>query len=302
MTGMLPRPPKLLIGASVCVIAGSGFFFAAFIAACVDEVNPFAIMGGVGFLPLVMGMAIQQYRGTFLRIPSAARTAAVMLYIVAGLVALPILVGLGEAVAEGVSVGLMGTGVVRMAVFGITVFFLGRMNGRWSRRLGAAVEVEGVKSESGGWSLRGVLVCVGVGVAVTGLTWYLIETTPPRRAEHVERSAVPFSLPYDARDISYCRGARGTIWYEFKIGERGFREWVESGIGSIESESAGSIMQEIDEAVTMMRFNVFSLDPNDPSDITISNGLYYAWSKEDRGVYAAFDRAAGRAYYYAHFH
>jgi hypothetical protein len=50
------------------------------------------------------------------------------------------------------------------------------------------------------------------------------------------------------------------------------------------------------------RYYVYSTELKGPDRITINSGLSYSWSKEDRGVHAAFDRTTGRAYYQAHFH
>ena len=49
-------------------------------------------------------------------------------------------------------------------------------------------------------------------------------------------------------------------------------------------------------------YSALSSELSGPDSITVTNGLCYEWYKEDRGIYAAFDRSTNRAYYSAHFH
>lgn len=129
-----------------------------------------------------------------------------------------------------------------------------------------------------------------------------VRSTPPRYAEHVTRDKAPFGLPANATDISFCQGVRGTIAYEFTIDEDDFKAWVASGIGSFESNAASVPVAPITTPYTIRRYNALTRDLTGPEEITITQGLYYDWSKEDRGVHAAYDRTTGRAYYFAHFH
>ena len=142
------------------------------------------------------------------------------------------------------------------------------------------------------FSLRELLLVVTVVAVICGLTSYIARGTLPRCAENVDRSKAPFDLPLEATDISYARGYRGTIIYEFTIDEDGFRKWVNSGIGSLESQSADVPLRPISSPVRIYRYN--------GQFATIKQGLYYSWSKEDRGVDAVFDSTANRAYYCAH--
>lgn len=302
MTNSYPRPSKLLTTVSVLVIAGNLFLLSAFIAANVVEPNPFAMMGGLFILPLCVLMAAQQYRGTFRRVPSAAKTTSVLLYIFGGFLLLGVVTSTGEAVLEGVSLRLMTSILIPMLIVASASIAIGRMNALWAQRVRAVVATGAEAAVRRGFSVRELLLAVGVVAAMTGITLQFIRSAPPWYAENVDASAAPFGLPVGARNVSYCKGYRGTITYEFTIDESAFRKWVDSGIGSIESESAGIPLREITSPFVITRYYAYSSELNGPNDITVKTGLYYSWSKEDRGVYAAFDRTNSRAYYHAHFH
>lgn len=137
---------------------------------------------------------------------------------------------------------------------------------------------------------------------ISGLTSYFSRGTLPRFAENVDRSQAPRGLPPDATSISYCQGHRGMIAYEFTIDEDGFRRWVNSGIGSFESEAADVPIRPISEPFRIRRYYCLSPELVGPEFATITQGLYYSWSKEDRGVEAVFDSTKNRAYYHAHYH
>ena len=109
-------------------------------------------------------------------------------------------------------------------------------------------------------------------------------------------------MPDGATDVSYYRGFRGTRAFEFTIDEAGFRNWVSSGIGTIESNSAEVSLAEVTSAAKIVRYGDLSPEPDDPEEAVITEGLTYCWEKEDRGVYAMFDRTTARAYYFAHSH
>jgi hypothetical protein len=284
------------------MIGGSLFVISAFIAASVTDSNPFAILGGLIVLPFCVLLAIQQYRGTFRRVPSAAMTASVLLYIFGGFSLFGGVTTAGEAVMVGDSLWLMFSFLIPMLAVATVAIAFGRMNARWCGKLRAAVAAGDAPANPRGFSLRELLLVVGVIAAMTTLTSQFIRTAPPRYAEHVEPSASPFSLPEGATDVSYCRGHRGTIAFEFTIDEAGFRGWVNAGIGSIESESANIPVREITSPFIINCYHALSPELNGPKEIAIANGLYYSWFKEDRGVYAAYDRDIGRAYYFAQFH
>jgi hypothetical protein len=136
---------------------------------------------------------------------------------------------------------------------------------------------------------------------MTAVTSRFLRSAAPPFAENVEASAAPVDLPAGATDVSYAKGFRGTVAYEFTIDEEGFREWVAAGIGSFESRSAQVPLREIVFPARIIRY-YFYADLPGPDTATIEHGLDYSWSKEDRSVRAVYDRATGRAYYHAVYH
>jgi hypothetical protein len=254
------------------------------------------------FGPLCLFMAAQQYLGTFRRVPSGAAATSLLLYIVSGFLILAVVTSIGEAVVEGISLRLMASITLPMLVAAAFCIVSGRMNALWSFKVSAAISAGAISRRDRGFTLRELFLAIAIIASMTAITSQFIRSAAPRYAEQVDGSAAPFWLPAGATDISYARGHRGTIAYEFSIDESGFREWVDSGIGSIESQSAGIPVREIFSPITMRRYYAYWPERNGPDRITIKSGLHYSWSKEDRGVHAAYDRTTGRAYYYAHFH
>jgi len=224
MTNSLSRPSKLLATISALVIAGNLFLLSAFIAANVVEPNPFAMMGGLFVLPLCVLMAAQQYRGTFRRLSSAAKTTSVLLYGFGGFLLFGVATWTGEAVLKGVSLHLMTSILIPMAIAASFSIAIGRMNALWSQRIRAAVASGAVAPVCRSVSLRELLLAVGIVAAMTGITSHFIRSAPPRYAENVDVSAAPVGLPVGAADVSYCKGYRGTIAYEFTINESAFRD------------------------------------------------------------------------------
>ncbi len=110
-------------------------------------------------------------------------------------------------------------------------------------------------------------------------------------------------LPDSATNVSYYRSYLNTA-YEFDIDESEFRKWSRWDI------------TEITEPVQMSRYLAFSKprpqEPVNPTEeeqiaftsenhergITIRNGLYYGHTQRNGGgVWVAYDRQTGRAYF-----
>lgn len=286
---------------SVIVLAACVLLISAAIAMFTVTWDPCSIIGGVILLPLPGVLAIQQYRGTFRYNAKAALISSVLLFIVAGFALFAFAMTLAEMIVENVRIPwvslillMLGTGVVAGASAWINL--------SWSRRLRQSATADAHTADRVSFSMREFLVAVTAIACVTALVNYFVRSTPPRYAENVARDKAPFGLPAEAAEISFCQGSRGTIAYEFTIDEKGFVAWVESGIGSLESDAANVSLQPITAPYSIRRHYGLTTKLTGPDSITIANGLYYDWSKEDRGVYAAFDRTTNRAYYYAHFH
>jgi hypothetical protein len=155
------------------------------------------------------------------------------------------------------------------------------------------------RSRSWIWILCGV-------VGVASLVFWI--PSLPHTAEHVDAAQAQFELPAGARDVSFYRHG-AWIAYEFTTDEWAFRHWItgdrfapEPGVGI----RVG--VEEIDEPYTVPRYllgvsqEAGKAAENHYTDrATVTDGLQYDWSIEDRGVHAAFDRKTGRAYLYIHF-
>ncbi len=291
----------MLILFSVLVLAACVLLVSAAIAMFTVTWDPCSLIGGGIVLPLPTALAIQQYRGTFRSNAKAALISSVLLFVVAGFALFAFAMTLGEMIVEDVRIPwtslllpMLGTGVVS----GASAW----MNLSWSRRLNHSATLDVHMADRVSFWKHELLVAVSAIALLTALVAYFVRSTPPRYAENVPRDKAPFGLPAEATEISFCQGFRGTIAYEFTINEKGFVNWVESGIGSLESEAANISIKPIAVPYSIQRYNSLTADLTGPDSITIANGLYYEWSKEDRGVYAAFDRTANRAYYFAHSH
>jgi len=291
-----PKPAPLLVATSAVVIAFSLFLVSVAIAAFTVTWDPCSLIGGAIILPLPAALAVQQYRGTFRRIPAAALTAAILLFIVGGFAGFAFAAAFGEIAMGGGELPWFGL-LFPMLATSVVGLFGGWLNLRWRRRLPENVTDIGYR-----FSLRETLAAVAVICLLTGLTSSLIRSTPPRYAENVSVAEAPFGLPPNATDVSFCQGFRGTIAYEFTIDEASFRQWAADGIGSIESNASDTKIQPITDPESITRFNRLSPELVGPDSITVNSGLHYSWSFEDRGVYAVFDSTTNRAYYYAHFH
>jgi hypothetical protein len=296
-----PKRSIALILFSVIVLAACVLLVSAAIAMFTVTWDPCSLIGGGIVLPLPAALAMQQYRGTFRCNAKAALISSVLLFIVAGLALFAFAMTLGEMIVEDVRIPwtslllpMLGTGVVS----GASAW----MNLSWSRRLNQSATSDVHMAERVSFWRHELLVAVTAIALVTALVAYFVRSTPPRYAENAPRDIAPFGLPAEATEISFCQGFRGTIAYEFTIDEKGFVNWVESGIGSLESEAANVSIKPIAVPYSIQRYKSLTANLTGPDSITIANGLYYDWSKEDRGVYAAFDRTTNRAYYFAHFH
>jgi hypothetical protein len=293
-----------MVATSAVVIAACILLISLSLAAFVQTWDPCSFVAGTVLLPLPLAVAICQYLGVFRRHAKSAGTAAILLFIVGGFAWFGFFTTMGEAIADGMELPWVAL-LLPMAATGTVCIFVGWMNLRWRRKIRSSVSA--VRGENRSkpllqFSMRELLASVAMLAAVVGLTTYFVRSTPPRYAEHVDRSEAPFGLPDGATDVCYCQGFRGTIAYEFTIDEQGFRDWVESGIGSLESQAAKVQIQPIQGGHVIYRYYHFAPDLQGPDQATVTQGLYYSWAKEDRGVHAVFDRSSNRAYYFAHSH
>ncbi|MCE9553526.1 MAG: hypothetical protein K8T91_09155 [Planctomycetes bacterium] len=262
--------------------------------------DPCSLIGGCIMLPWPLALGIQQYRGTFRRNAKAGHTSAISLFVIGGL-------GCLILVAFGAQLGLRGRhlwlrDLLPIGLGSMFAFLAGRANLQWARLLRTETSTPASSPQGMRFSLRELFLAVTLVAVIAALVTSFVKAIPPRFAEHVDVAQAPFGLPPEAKDVSYFQGYRGTIAYEFTIDEAGFRRWVESGIGSIEAKSANVSLEPIEGSHTISTYHALTSALPGPEKVTLTDGLYYGWSKEDRGVHAAFDRVRQRAYYFAHYH
>jgi hypothetical protein len=298
-SGDEPKPSLVLAIFSAAVVVASLFVASMALAMLFVTWNPCSIVSGLMLLPIPVFLGLNQYRGTFRRSRRGATIAGCFLVVFGSLQALIATVNLGEMLIGGVRVPWLGF-ILPLACASGLAFVAARQNFAWSRQLQRRPPAEEHSLARHRFSLRELLLAVAAIAFVVSVVTSFVRTNHLQFAEHVSRAEVPFSLPHGAHDVSYCQGFRGTIAYEFSINEPGFVDWVASGIGSLESESYNVPLKPIVAPYTIRRCYSLSRDFNGPESVTIASGLYYHWSQEDRGVYAAYDRTTGRAYYYFH--
>lgn len=297
MSPLSLRPPKPLVISSLLVMGFCLWLAAVGLGVAIAVPEPLSLLGLVFVLPLTLGFAWVQYRGTFRQSRSSARIASVALYVVGGLLLFACVTSLGE----GIPISGLLPMLAGLTAVGVACLLVGYWNASWAYRLGRQVVWDKPKATNR-YSLRELLVAMAVLAAFTAMTAYVVKTEPPRWAENVSASQARLDLPDGASNISYARGARGLIAYEFDCDEVSFRNWFDEGIGTPESQAAQLPLEEIESPISITRYQALMPKSQLYSSQAITNGLYYQWTREDRGVYAAYDRDAGRGYYYSHTH
>ena len=161
-TNSLPRPSIPFAILSALIIGGVLFCLSGFVAGCVVEANFFVFLGLPHAFAISILLSVQQYRGTFRAVPAAATTTSVLFYVIAGLSLLAGIATTGEAVLGGVSLGEMAPLLGSMLIAAVLSAALGLMNALWARKLRAALAAGAVSPPERGFSLRELLLGVGV--------------------------------------------------------------------------------------------------------------------------------------------
>jgi hypothetical protein len=297
------RPTLLETAVGLLVLTGCFLVLTWIAAGAFIEKDPFALIGVVIAGPFFYWIGRMQYRGTFQAQPKAAGEAGIAWYLLGAFGVFGYLSNVGEYYAEGGRAFGVVIDLWPLLAMTFAAILIGRLNRTRARRLRSIYESSPDLQPRRTTTLRELLIGVGLLSIAMAITAYGLRAQYPKDAEHVGRNDVPFSLPDNATDVSYHSGLRGTKAYEFTTDETAFRRWVEEGIGSIESNRSSANLEEIVGEHRIRRYRDFL--PNQSDDdrqATIIDGLQYSWHQADRGVYAAFDRRTGRAYYYAHFH
>lgn len=297
-----PKPSLPLIVCSAIVLAACGLVTSGLIATLAAVAwDPCSLFGAGFLLPFPLMLAAELYRGVFRRNASAAHYTAIFLFVCGGLALFGFAMSLGETLLENGQLPPLPLCATLLAI-GVGATLAGWLSRRWSQRLKMFAVDETKIVATTRFSMRELIGAVAAVACIAAVSAYFIRKTPPQYAQHVSRDQAPFGLPENAIDISFCQGFRGTIAYEFTTTESAFVDWVNSGIGSFESQAANVSLRPISPQYTIQRFCSLSTDLKGQELTTIAKGLYYDWSKEDRRVKAAFDRTSNRAYYFASFH
>lgn len=293
----IPKPPLWLTTFSILVIVLWLYLIALGIAAVVISWDPIGLLGVAILLPTGTVLALLQYRGAFLGVRLAARTAGYLLIGFGAVAAFAFASTLAEAVAANGAVPWLGL-LVPLLVCSAVCTGAGLVNMLWSSQLPRVVGPDRLST----FTLRefGHLLAAVCFICIVAI--WLVFSASPRFAEQLESDVAGLGLPDHADDICYCRGPQGTIAYEFDTDERAFREWIAGGIGSLESAASETRLVPIQTPVAITRYCAFSLDLPGEKSANVRVGLHYSWTQEDRGVHAVFDSSTNRAYYYAHFH
>ena len=295
------KPSPVFVAISLLVIAVCVFVVSLIPASFAWD--PFTgFMSVVMFLPMSTAIGVTQYRATFQRKPRAAGIAATLLSITGGLLLAGVAVACGEAAAALEDPSWIW-GLSPIFLVGASCIVAAVLDWRWAGRIRSQPPaVVPAAERQRRLSTQDKCVAVTVVAAVAALAAYFFSSVPPEFAEHVEPSKTHLDLPPGASDVSYRRGFRGTMTAEFTTDEGSFREWLENDSRFSRSRPPEVRTGEIVEPFTIYRYYRPNADPGDPGTITITQGLYYDWSKEDRGVHAAFDRTTSRAYFDVHYH
>lgn len=294
------RWPWWIFVSTAFVLAACLLFIALAAGSLAQSWDICSLIGGLFILPIPIVLGVQQYRGTFRYRPRSARNEGILLAVISGICWLGSVTTTYELASEWHSsywwpLGFLSGAACLNALAAWT-------NLRWFRLLRQAEALGSLPDGGRRFSLREFLLVVAGCSIVAAAVGYSVWTAPPQHAEHVTAGEAPLGLPKGATDVSYCQGSRGIIACEFTCDESAFIEWVDSGIGSIESSSSGRRVQPITSTYSITRYTHFMPHGRINASADIDNGLYYDWSHEDRGVYAAYDRDTGRGYYYFHAH
>lgn len=139
----------------------------------------------------------------------------------------------------------------------------------------------------------GLFLCILLG----GYIVWEVQNSPffkkPSAVENVAPDQCPFEVPQSASNVSFMTPAFwGNTAYEFDISEAGFISWAKKNEWPIEEIES--------EPVEIHRYVSFIDNDRNDAIARVINGLGYTWTEGDRGIYVAYDRDKGRAYFMQH--
>ena len=284
-----PIPEKrswLAIISGLFLIAICVFLFSTFVASYFEPLS-FALLISPGSL-FFLWIAHQQYRSLFCCQPFKTRTLSGCFFVL-GFFGL---LGVMSIVPEYVSTSEFDWDFLPLllALFFGGVFFalLGFVNARDFRNRRKNAKEKPVRYPFH-WKreLLGLLLII---LSVTMTSYWMVQSTPPIEGRNLSYQEFPFkSFPSEGTDYSYMRRMRGTLYCEFTIDEKEFRDWIDS-------EKRWEHCKLIDDSVSVPKF---MREKNDP-DIEVAEGFIAGYGKYHGGV-AVYDSQANRAYYWTYY-
>jgi len=312
----LPRPSNWLLVVSVlnigiCLYLFFGSVAAIVVASLVPGVLSITLASGSYSFSFWLGLftgpfwittAIQQYRGTFRCVPSAAKMCSVLLRIAGYLISPSFgVIYVASEAFSGLLAGWKLFGVMCLAIASpLLLLAAARLNAKWGRVVSGTLSSLATSANQRGYSLRELFLAMGIFAAMSAVVAHRIRPSLPEyanipwQAEHVDISAAPFGLPPNATDISYRQGFRGELIYEFTIDESSFRNWVNTQVMPNPNERFELPLSEITSLGT---FETRRYNGSRVVAITVTDGLAFQYWEYNH-IEGAYDRTTGRAYYY----
>ena len=302
MEGEPVRASWGLVFVAVGVIGLSGVGIAVGLGGMSATWDICSVIGGLVLAGVGAAIGVQQFRAVFMRDAGAARFVGGMLFVVGGIVSLSVVMGLWEWVSDGaLKIGKNGGFFLVLGVLAAGGLVGGWVNWQWSVRLTGARLSDASDIGPRGMARRDWLVALSMGAAI-GIGGYFA-VPPPECGAHLSQEEVPFSVPEDASDISYCQGQRGSRAYEFQTSEAAFERWIEDTIAMRASPPGEVTWEAITAPLVVRDYRWISPRQSERDrETVVREGLVYRWKHEDQVVRAVFDRATRRGYYWASFH
>ena len=142
------------------------------------------------------------------------------------------------------------------------------------------------------------------------MTFGFVMVFGSRSGVNVRRDSAPFSgLPEDATDVSYyIPGLAGRdVYLEFTSSQEGFETWkakhekVQPDLIAVPDENGEMKTMQFEKRATgSFRIEHFNHQKRKPELVEIKDGVTYAWTNGEKGLFLTFDAATNRVYYHAH--
>ncbi|MCL2348334.1 MAG: hypothetical protein FWC50_08745 [Planctomycetaceae bacterium] len=298
-----PVPPKhrsiFAILAGLFVIGFCLLYIAVIVASFLCPLTlSLGSLAGAPFTFLFAWLAYKQYSTLFCREPVVARAYHEVWFVIGVFMVVAAVLNALEDITRipRDTDTLMFLG--GMLVYGLLFLVIGWLLRRQTirrQKLFVTTEQKFLTNQSGNkyWirKIVGILLMSG---CVCLLALYLVysECQYPEIGEHVSYEQLPRKggFPPEGSDFSWCRGFRGTSYYEFTVSEEAFRHWIAS-------ETRWEYCEPISESYTIP----YSIHRHkDAEERTVTDGLYAGWG-DGTGGRAVFDRSTNRAYYWTYY-